>query len=139
MSALRSRVSELLTVLFLGLISAIATTTASPLIFFPELGALAFEVFKNPRGKWASSPFFLAFTPVVTGIIGVVIAMTMAYGFVSVLLSVALCITTVRLLGSPVAPAISAGVLPVVMGLDSWLYPPASFAVTSLLARTECS
>ena len=53
----RNLTGELLTVLFLGIIAAIAQLAASPLIFFPELGALAFEIFKNPRGKWACSPF----------------------------------------------------------------------------------
>lgn len=45
------------------------------------------------------------------------------YGFASMLLIVSAAVILVKLLQSPIAPAISAGVLPVVLGLKSWWYP----------------
>lgn len=123
-----------MSVLFLGFISAFANASGISLIFFPELGALAYESFLNPRGKWANSPWFLALTPALTGVIGVCCSITIPYGFASMLSVIGLSVLTVRLLRSPIAPAISAGVLPVVLEVETWFYPPAILLGTSSLA-----
>jgi hypothetical protein len=52
----------------------------------------------------------------------------------SIALSIAGAMLVIRLLRSPVAPAISAGFLPVALGVTSWWYPVSIFAVTGLLA-----
>ncbi|QDV23391.1 HPP family protein [Aureliella helgolandensis] len=125
---------QTLTVLFLALISALATVTGVPLIFFPELAALAYEIFTNPGGKWARSPWYLAITPAIAGLAGVACAIALPYGYVSMLLAIGCSLGIVIVLRSPVAPAISAGVLPVVMAVDSWMYPFAILLGTSILA-----
>jgi hypothetical protein len=56
------------------------------------------------------------------------------YGFVSVLLTVAGAIAVIMALRSPIAPAISAGLLPLVLGVRSWWYPPGIMLGTTLLA-----
>lgn len=127
-------VAESLTLLYLGLIAAIASLTGAPYIFFPELGALAHDVFTRPRGTWASAPYFLALTPVVTAVIGTLVTRTMPFGYLSMLLIVGVSVAIVQLLRSPIAPAISAGVLPLVMELKSWWYSPAILLGTALLA-----
>ncbi len=76
----------------------------------------------------------LAITPVLTGAIGIAITRTMPYGFASVLLNVVTAIAVVLGLRSPVAPAISAGLLPLVLGVTSWWYPPGIMFGTVLLA-----
>ena len=50
------------------------------------------------------------------------------------LLAVGCSLGVVIVLRSPVAPAISAGVLPVVLAVDSWMYPFAILVGTSILA-----
>lgn len=137
-------VAELLSLLYLGFISAIASLTGAPYIFFPELGALAHDVFTRPRGAWASAPFFLALTPVATAVLGTVVATTMPFGYLSMLLIVGVSVVMVQVLRSPIAPAISAGALPLVLELKSWWYAPAILLGTALLAllswawRTYC-
>lgn len=127
-------VAELLSLLYLGFIAAIASVTGAPYIFFPELGALAHDVFTRPRGAWASAPFFLALTPVATAVVGTVITTTMPFGYLSMLLIVGVSVAMVQVLRSPIAPAISAGVLPLVLELKSWWYALAILVGTALLA-----
>jgi hypothetical protein len=136
MSASRTTqlIQEAYSVCYLGVIAALAAICNLPLLFFPELAALAYEVIRNPGGKWARSPFYLALTPPLTGIVGVCIVNAFPYGPLSMLLSIAACISIVRWFRSPVAPAISAGVLPVALSVDSWLYPFAIAVGTSMLA-----
>jgi hypothetical protein len=58
----------------------------------------------------------------------------MPYGMISVLITVTFGIATVTAMRSPVAPAISAGLLPLVLGVTSWWYPPGILFGSALLA-----
>jgi hypothetical protein len=103
-------------------------------VLFPELGALSHDVFTRPRGTWAGAPLLLAITPVLTGVIGIFFTRALPYGYLSVLLTVGGAIALIFLLESPIAPAISAGLLPLVLGVKSWCYPPGVLFGTVLLA-----
>ena len=113
----------LVAVLFLGAVAAMATMTGEPAIMFPELAALSYGVFLRPSGDWARSPLLLAITPIATAVLGLVVTRTMPYGLVSVSLVIACSMLIIRLLRSSVAPSISAGLLPLVLHIDSWWYP----------------
>lgn len=65
--------------------------------------------------------------------VGIFVARMLPFGFASVMLVIATSIGIVHLLRSPVAPAISAGLLPVVLHVESWFYPPCILFGTSLL------
>jgi len=125
---------ELIALIYIATIAGIAYTTGAFYILFPELGALSHDVFTRPRGTWASAPALLAITPVLTGAIGIVFTCILPYGFPSVLLTVASAIAVIFLLKSPIAPAISAGLLPLTLGVKSWWYPPGVLLGTVLLA-----
>ena len=116
------------------MIAGIATATGAFYVMFPELGALSHDVFTRPRGTWARSPLMLAITPFLTAVIGIVFTRALPYGFVSVLLTVGSSIALIMLLRSPIAPAISAGLLPLVLGVKSWWYPPGVLLGTVLLS-----
>ena len=125
---------ELATTLYIALIALFAQTTGLFYVLFPELGALAHDVLKRPHGTWARAPLMLVVTPFVAAVTGTLVAQHLPYGLVSVLLTVAGAILIIRLLRSPIAPAISAGLLPVTLGLTSWWYPPSLLIGTVLLA-----
>ncbi|MDF1812398.1 MAG: hypothetical protein P1V20_09290 [Verrucomicrobiales bacterium] len=127
-------VAHLLTVGYLAVISLVSSLPGAGLVFFPELAALAFDGFVRPRGTWASVPGFVAFTPVLTAVAGVAVTNWMPFGVPAILLVTLICVLIVQLLRSPVAPAISAGVLPLMTGLESWWYPPAVLFGTGFLA-----
>jgi len=126
--------ADLLALIYIGVIATVASVTGAFYVMFPELAALSWNVMEQPRGRWASSPMLLAFTPPLTGLIGTVVTCTMPYGFPSVLITVVACIAVIRALRSPVAPAISAGLLPLVLGVTSWWYPPGILFGSTLLA-----
>jgi hypothetical protein len=117
-------------------IAAISAISSCGFIFFPELAALSYDVFQRPKGTWAKVPRQLALTPVATAVIGIIVARFLPFGFTSVILSITASILIVHLMRSPIAPAISAGLLPIVLHVDSWLYPPCILFGTVLLVLT---
>lgn len=125
---------ELFATLMLAGASKLAVSSGIAFFLFPELSALSFNVFARPAGAWARAPVGLVVMPTVAAVIGVAIARTVPYGFVSVALCIGTVIVMLRLLRSPVAPAISAGYLPVVLGFESWQYPATIALVTGTLA-----
>lgn len=98
-------------------------------LFFPGLAALAYDVLTRPWGRWASQPGRLVLTPSVGAVAGVWMTRQFPYHFLTVVALVTLCLVIVAALRSTIAPAVAAGVLPLVLGIDSWVYP-ASIAVS---------
>ena len=125
---------EALTLAYIGVIAMVASATGAAYVLFPELGALSHDVLTRPRGRWASAPLMLALTPTVTALLGTIVTRTLPYGFASVLIAVAGAVTIIRIMRSAVAPAISAGLLPLVLGVTSWWYPPGVLFGSALLA-----
>jgi hypothetical protein len=125
---------SLATAAWLALVTAIANASAIPELLFPELGALASVVFGAPAGSWARSPLLLVLTPALTAVPGVLITRLMPYGLPALVLDLVLCLLLIRILRSPIVPAISAGILPLTLGITSWLYPPAILVGTGGLA-----
>jgi hypothetical protein len=125
---------EVASLLYIALIATIASVTGAFYVMFPELGALSHDVYTRPQGTWARNPLMIAITPVLTGIVGSVFTHLLPYGFLSVLLTVGVSIAIIEVLKSPVAPAISAGLLPVVVDIRSWWYGPGILLGCALLA-----
>ncbi len=121
-------------VAFIAVVAAIAHGSALPYVLFPELGALAYDTLKRPHGAWARAPGMLVLTPFLAGEVGTLATQHLSFGPVSVLLVVGVSLLIVRLLRSPIAPAISAGLLPLVLGDGSWWYPPSLLVGLGLLA-----
>jgi hypothetical protein len=125
---------EVVALVYIAIIAEIACATGAVYVLFPELGALSHDVMTRPRGTWANAPLLLAITPALTGVVGIIFTRMLPYGYLSVLLTVAGAIAIIFALRSPVAPAISAGLLPLVLGVKSLWYPPAILLGTVVLA-----
>lgn len=119
---------------YVALIALIAQSLGLFYVLFPELGALSNDILRRPHGTWAKAPVMLIVTPFLTALVGTLVTQHLAYGLMSVLLTVGAAILIIRLLRSPIAPAISAGLLPLTLGLSSWWYPPSLLVGTGLLA-----
>ena len=126
--------SDGLAACFVASISGLAQITGVPLLLFPELAALSFDIFRRPHGAWAKAPILLVVTPFLTGLMGTVVARNLPYGLTSVLIIVFLAILIVRALRSPIVPAVAAGLLPLIIGQTSWWYAPSLLIGTSMLA-----
>jgi hypothetical protein len=136
-SDVRTRLlAESVCVLFMGAVVAAANGFHLAYILFPELAALASDVLQRPTGKWAKEPWKLVITPTAAAVAGVAVTKFLPYGDASVLLAMLLSIGIVLGLRSAVAPAISAGVLPVALGVSSWLYPVCILCGLVLLGST---
>ncbi len=125
---------ELITVGYIAAIAQTALSTGVAYVLFPELGALAHDVFARPRGTWARAPLMLVLTPTLAALLGTLIAQHMRCGVDSVVLGTLGGMAIIGVLRSPVAPAISAGLLPVIFGIQSWWYPPSILFGTAALA-----
>lgn len=125
---------ELIALVYIAIIATIAGLTGAVYVLFPELGALSHDVMTRPRGAWANAPVLLTITPVLTAVVGIVFTRSLPYGYASVLLTVGGSIAIVLALRSPIAPSISAGLLPLVLGVKSWWYPPGILLGTAMLA-----
>jgi hypothetical protein len=126
--------AEVIALLYIAVIASIASATGAFYVLFPELGALSHDVFTRPRGTWARAPFLLAITPPLAGAIGIAITRALPYGMLSVLMVVCSSMLLIIVLKSPIAPSISAGLLPLVLAVKSWWYPAAILFGTILLA-----
>jgi hypothetical protein len=130
----RHYADDLVAVAYIGAIGLIALLSGAIYILFPELGALSWDVMRRPHGRWGSAPLMLALTPALTGAVGTVATRNLPYGFASVAIVVCASILILRTMQSPIAPAISAGLLPLVLGVTSWWYPPGILLGSTLLA-----
>ena len=74
---------ELIALVYIAIIAAIACATGAVYVLFPELGALSHDVMTRPRGTWANAPLLLAVTPVLTGVVGIVFTRSLPYGYLS--------------------------------------------------------
>jgi hypothetical protein len=126
--------AEFAAISFVGSIAAAAGWTGIGIVLFPELAALSFEVFRHPTGKWAVQPLRLVATPTLTATIGLFAARHAHFGVLSILAVTLASLGTIRLLRSSIGPAISAGLLPLVLNEQRWLYPLAIFADLLCLA-----
>lgn len=113
----------LLPIFYLSGLAKAAVFTGAVYLLFPELAALAYDMFSRPNGAWAKSPGMVAITPILTGFCGIAVARFLPYGPWSIALCVGSSMLLIHVLRSPVAPAISAALLPLSLGVTSWWYP----------------
>ena len=125
---------DALVVGFVTTISALAQITGLRFFLFPEIGALSYEILRRPNGAWAKAPAMLMLTPFCAGLIGTITTNLFPYGIFSIIINILFGMAIIRLLKSPITPAISAGLLPLTLGDASWWYPPSLLVGTGLLA-----
>src|SRR5271166_2760982 len=126
--------AEVLALAYIAIVVEVAIATGAFYILFPELAALSHDIFTRPHGSWASAPLLLVITPVLTAVLGTLATRTLPYDYVSVMLAAGGGLAIVLALRSPIAPAISAGLLPLALGVRSLWYPPGIVFGTILLA-----
>lgn len=136
---------SLLTASFVAAMAALGQACGLPLLLFPELGALASMLLREPPSSWARAPLLVVLTPTLAAVAGIAVSAQLPYGPLSVLLVVALSLLVLAALRSPVAPALSAGYLPLALGIHSTTYPLAillglsALVLVSRLARRRAS
>jgi hypothetical protein len=125
---------EPVSALYIGVIALVAQATGLFYVLFPALGALGHDMLMRRRGTWARATVLLVVTPLLTAIGGTLITRHLSYEILAVFLSVGYSVLVIGVLSSPIAPAISAGLLPLCLNLRSWWYAPSLLIGTGLLA-----
>ena len=110
---------EALALLYIFAIALAAQFSGWYFLLFPELGAVSHDVLTRPWGKWASQPARLVVTPAAGAAIGTFATREFPYRVPTILLIVTVCLLLLALLRSNIAPAISAGTLPLVLDIKS--------------------
>src|ERR1700743_3112926 len=100
----------------MGAVALAAQTTGFMLLLFPELASLSHDIMTRPYGKWGSQPLRLILTPTLTAVVGIFVTHHLGFGAVGIALIVASSLIIIKLLKSTIVAAISAGVLPMVLG-----------------------
>jgi hypothetical protein len=108
---------------YMVLIAVAAQASGWYYLLFPELGAMSHDVLTRPWGKWASQPLRLVLTPALGAAVGTWVTRGFPYHVLAIVVIVIACLLLLAVLQSNIAPAISAGVLPLVLGIKTWLYP----------------
>lgn len=126
-------ICDMATAGFVSAVSALSHVSGLEFLLFPELGALTNDIFRRPRGVWANAPLMLILTPFLAGLVGTLITRLLPYGTPSILLTVFAGVLIMRFLGSPITPAISAGLLPLTLGEANWWYSPSLLLGVGLL------
>lgn len=121
-------------VLFVTAMAALGEYAGLKLLLFPELGALAYGTIARPNHPWASDLSRLIATPTVTGAIGMLTMHDLGWGPLQVLLVVMVSLSVVAAMQSRIFPALSAGVLPLVLRISDWIYPVCILASCAALA-----
>ena len=102
---------------------------------FPEILALAIGFWVTPRPFWHTSRLNIFLTPTLAAVCGVVLMryshLPLAAMIVAAYIAVALLLVAVH---SRLAPAISAAILPLLIGTTSWNYPLAVGVLTGIVA-----
>jgi hypothetical protein len=100
-----------------------STVTGQRDFIFPEGAALALGIGVLRLPDWTASRWRIAALPPVCAVIGHLLAAVDGPPWVLEIIGLTAALLLLQGLGSRIAPAISAAVLPVVFGVHSWAYP----------------
>lgn len=106
-----------------------------PEIIFPEIGALCLGLWIIPKQIWRIKRWQIPILFTLAALLGVMLVRYISLPW-SIQLEIGFaCVAGLLLtLRSTMTPALSACMLPIVMGSSSWIYPMTVFLLTSILA-----
>ncbi len=100
----------------------VAMMMSTKVIIFPEIAALAVGSLVYNEERWVQRRFFLWFLPSLSALIGVTINHTGLPFWLKELSALFIVLALLQGFRAQVAPSISAAILPIVLGVQSWLF-----------------
>jgi hypothetical protein len=113
---------------------ALASALGTHAIIFPEGAALAMGIWVVGLPGWSASRWRVAVLPAVFAAGGVGLLALGLDSAATAILAVTLALLALQALGTRLAPALSAAVLPVVFDVRAWSYPVAVLAISLVVA-----
>ena len=128
----------ILTFIMVCLMVGVSQWLNEPEIIFPEITALTIGSWLAPKQVWKTSPIKLILLILIYAILGVLMVRYIDI-FLELKIIVAFTICSVGLLISKTtfAPLISACILPILMGTESWIYPIAATFMTIIIVIVQ--
>lgn len=126
------------TVLMVALMVGAAELLGEKEIIFPEITALAVGALVAPKQAWKTSQFRMLFFIGLNAVGGVLIVRFLpAPLWLQITAAFLLCQMIYLYSGTTFAPMISAMVLPVLLGTESWVYPIAAVCLTGIILLVQ--
>jgi hypothetical protein len=117
-------VNELPAILLVAAMFAIAEYAGQKEIIFPEIAALALGAWVMEKPPWQSHYLHFWLSPTLAALTGILFVRFFPYApFFMVTGAFCLVALQLKLFRSAVLPSISAAILPIITGSDSWYYP----------------
>ncbi len=125
----------LLAVIFIALMTFCAEFIGNKEIIFPEIGALALGLWVSDKKVWSVRKWQIPLLFTLASVAGIMIVrhvpLSLPWQFEIGFLFMVLVLMTLK---TSMTPAISACLLPILMGTDSWVYPLSVVVMTAILA-----
>ena len=113
---------------------ALASALGTDEIIFPEGAALAMGIWVLRMPGWSASRWRVAVLPPAFALAGVLLLRLDWSLTATAILAVTLGLLALQALGTRLAPALSAAVLPIVFDVHAWSYPLAVLAISLVVA-----
>ncbi len=113
---------------------ALASALGTHEIIFPEGAALAMGIWVLGMAGWSASRWRVAVLPPAFALCGVLLLRPDWSLTATAILAVTLGLLAMQALGTRLAPALSAAVLPIVFDVHAWSYPLAVLAISLVVA-----
>lgn len=122
--SMMKKLPELLAVLLVALMFAIAGYTGEKEMIFPEIAALALGAWVMEKPPWHCTNLSLWLSPSLAALTGMLFMRYFTFSPAFMIPAVfAVVILQLKLLRSAIIPSISAAILPIITNSDSWYYP----------------
>ncbi len=127
--------TQLIAIILVTIMFAIAEAIGELEIIFPEIAALALGFWIMERSPWPGPKYAIWASPTLAALTGVLLLRyAPAPQFVLIGSAFCLVVLQLKLLRSAVLPSLSASILPIITHTTSWLYPLSVGVLTVIIA-----
>lgn len=128
----------ILTFIMVCLMVGVSQWLNEPEIIFPEITALTIGSWLAPKQVWKTSPIKLILLILIYAILGVLMVRYIDISLeLKVIVAFTICSVGLLISKTTFAPLISACILPILMGTESWIYPIAATFMTIIIVIVQ--
>lgn len=126
------------TILIVTAMVGVSEATGQQEVIFPEIAALAFGLLVAPRMPWRMTLPRMVFCLSACALLGLAVSVCVPGPLaIKVVLAYSLALGLLILSGTTFAPMIAAAVMPVLLGVSTWVYPVSATALALLCAAVR--
>jgi hypothetical protein len=127
--------AQLVAILLVVIMFAVAGYADKKEIIFPEISALALGAWVMERSPWRSAILSFWLSPTLAALTGIILLRSFPFSpFLMIAGAFVAVILQMKFLRSDVLPSLSAAILPIVTRVESWYYPLSVCLLTAIIA-----